>query len=623
LVCLTTNFDSFAQAKAFSFINQPVVLNATQTKMLTKANTDAHVGEVKFVRFTLEEGIDQNSIKFALPSINNGNVLTFTIQNAIYDSPTHYSLSAKGDLGSITLYITPDAIGGTIDLFTKLYVLYPIGDSKGILVEKNLSEGGNSKCGETKVTKSEKEIDFCVGDCGEAILDILILRTPEANTWLNSTFGWLANWFLFVEGHNMNLALVNSLVPNKRVRVSTVDYTPDFAWSAVAPSPISGTQNILNDRSSISASSNAATLMSQNQADIAVLLTNNNYLDIQPATPTMPAVVLGQTFGITNSLDPLSTNKIIIAEVPFIDPIRYTIAHEVAHQFGCMHSDLGNGVELIGCPHGTNMANGRNTIVANNSGNNTRIPHYSNPAVSFGGEVTGIAGLRDNAQQIRTAFCESANNFPIPKYGVSVSATKICKYTYVTFTSSVVAGDCNSGNIGIPGLVVPVCGLTPYTYKWEKSLNSSFSNPNTIGTGANVTLFVYDCNGFYIRLTVTSSNGFVTSATNYYNCASSGCFSGGGQDREEDFVDANQSEQSTFIAFPNPAHDEVTIVGKNVETITNVDCYNTQGKKITLNFLDAFDQGQVRIPTSFFVPGLYFFSIKGTKTAEVLKVVIQ
>jgi hypothetical protein len=615
---LSTIIDSFAQAKAFSFIDQPVALNATQTKMLTKANTSTHVGELKFVRFTLEEGINQSSIKFALPDINNGNVLTFTINSAIYDSPTHYSLSAKGDMGSITLYITPDAIGGTIDLFTKLYVLYPLGDSKGILVEKNLGEKGNTKCVETKEVKNEKVVDFCIGDCGEAILDVLILRTPEANTWLNNTYGWLANWFIFVEGHNMNLALVNSLIPNKRVRVSAADYTPDFAWSSIPLGILSGEKNIEADVTSVSASASANTLTIANRADITVLLTNNGYVSIDPSDTSTYA-----TFGIANSLDPLSTNKFVIAEVPFIDPIRYTMAHELAHQFGCMHSNV---QDLVGCPHGKNMLNGRNTIMANRAANNSRIPHYSNPVVSFGGELTGEVGLRDNAQQIRAAFCESANNFPISKFSVSLSVNKVCQGTLATYTAMVTPGDCGNfiSSIGINGLVTPNCGTAPYQYKWEKSFSASFINPSTIGTTQTINDYVANCNPFYIRLTVTGSNGAVTTSTNYYYCALFDCFNGSGDEREAGSSFENQATNFKFIAFPNPAKSEVTISSKNADEILGVKCFNTQGINVALQTLPFdLEQKQVTFLTSTLAPGLYIFSVKSKNNTELLKVVIQ
>ena len=93
------------------------------------------------------------------------------------------------------------------------------------------------------------------------------------------------------------------------------------------------------------------------RADIVVLLTNNNY------TGNVSTGGSGTIFGVANSLDPFSTNKFCITQVTTIDPSRYTLAHEVAHQFGCLHSNP----LTTGCPHGRNMPNGRNTIMANNA----------------------------------------------------------------------------------------------------------------------------------------------------------------------------------------------------------------------------------------------------------------
>lgn len=48
--------------------------------------------------------------------------------------------------------------------------------------------------------------------------------------------------------------------------------------------------------------------------------------------------------------------------------------------------------------------------MANDAPDNTRIQHFSNPDVLFAGQATGIDGTRNNAAQIRGAFCEVANN---------------------------------------------------------------------------------------------------------------------------------------------------------------------------------------------------------------------
>jgi len=76
--------------------------------------------------------------------------------------------------------------------------------------------------------------DFCHGDCGAAVLDILILRTAEANQFLMNTWGVLGEWFLFVETNNINVALRNSQIPNKQVRIQFATFTPDFGWSQLS-----------------------------------------------------------------------------------------------------------------------------------------------------------------------------------------------------------------------------------------------------------------------------------------------------------------------------------------------------------------------------------------------------
>jgi len=598
-------FSAFAQSTLFSITNQPSSLDDAQVKALNHASTSPHVGDLKFVQFASVSSIGQNgSISIAIPGVNNGTPLTFDVQNAVFDDTEHFSIMASGSGGYLNLYFAPEGIGGTIDLVNRLFALTPFGSGKGLLMEREITNGNVSTCGNEGQQATPREIDFCVDDCGSATLDVLLLRTPEANNWLQTTWGWLSEWFLFVEGHNINLAFANSDIPNKRVRVTPINFTPSFQWSTNSAVDL----RIIEDLNSISNSASAQSLMSLYSADIVVLLTNNNY------TGGLSTGGSGTIFGRANSLDPFSTNKFCITQVANIDPSRYTLAHEVAHQFGCLHSNP----LTTRCAHGRNMPNGRNTIMANFAADFSRIPHYSNPDINFGGEATGVVDTRNNAQQIRGAFCESANNNPDPQFSVFFSKSSvgpICLGEVHTFTSTIIQGDC----IEPFGIIPSVnCGVWPYQYEWRLSNNPNFINSQIIGTAANVTFTIQTC-PFYLRLTVTSSNGLTTTSTRFYNCAP-----GVVCDRDgNNLSDEKSLHTSKLQAIPNPASDEVNIIGDGIDLVTDVQCFNLQGTEIPISFFKAPESGIISINRLTLSPGLYLFRVSGNNLNNVIKVVIQ
>ncbi|HAD11601.1 MAG TPA: hypothetical protein DCF33_04090 [Saprospirales bacterium] len=599
---------AFTQSTLFSIISQPSTLDDAQAKVLNYASTAPHVGNLMFVQFSSLSTIGQNGgIDITIPGVNNGSPLTFEVQNAVFDDPQHFSILASGNGGYVTLYFTPEGIGGTIDLVNRLFVLTPFGEDMGLLTERNLMDGNSANCGNEAEQVVPRDVDFCEGDCGPATLDVLLLRTPEANNWLSTTWGIFTDWFLFVEGNNINLAFFNSDIPNKRVRITAINYTPEFAWSTNQFIDF----KIEEDLNSITNSVTAQNLMATYGADVVVLLTNNNY--------TGPVFGLQGTFsifGISNSLDPFSTNKFCITQVANIDPARFTLAHEVGHQFGCRHSSEADGTT---CPFGKNMSNGRNTIMANNAGSNTRIPNFSNPDVLFGGIATGNVGTRNNAQQIRGAFCESANNNPDPQFSVFIEKTSIgpiCLGETHTFSSTIIQGSC----IEPFGLIPSVnCGVGPYQYEWRFSTNPNFTNSQIIGTSSNVTLTITTCT-FYLRVTVTSSNGLTTTSTRMYKCGLPNTVC----DRSEpNSWDGNKQLLTHFQAIPNPATSGINIVGPDVDHIEEIKCFNLLGSEISTSFFREEESGRIKIEGLNLSPGLYLFWVSGEGLNEVIKVVIQ
>jgi len=224
-----------AQTQAFTISSAYTGLNVDQNKTLAYVSSLPRNGDLKYINWSTQSAVDNSgNIYISLPNENNGLPINFKLLEADFANPSEYALYGKGTMGDIALYVTKQGIGGQV-------------------------------CGTSG--PSLAQFDYCDDDCGQAVLDVLAMVTTEARQWANNTFGIYSQWFLFMETHNINGAFVNSLVPDKRVRVKIIDYSPDFNIIA----------NLGADLTSFRNSPNAQQLALQNGADIRVLLTNHNY----------------------------------------------------------------------------------------------------------------------------------------------------------------------------------------------------------------------------------------------------------------------------------------------------------------------------------------------------------
>jgi hypothetical protein len=526
-------------------------------------------------------------ISVALPGENDGQPIAFEVVGSHFANETDYAVYGKAEQGEIALYVTSQGRGGSITLNNSTYVLYPMGGTKGVLIKANPSEGEGGTCATD--SPSPEETGYCEDDCGSDILDVLAMVTPDAQQWLNDNYGLFGLWFLFVETNNINGAFINSIVPNKRVRVQIISYTPDFPLST----------DITSDRNALSASQNAQTTLANSGADVGILLTNQNYNS-------------GTVFGIANSLNPASANKFCIAEVPFIGPIRYTFAHELAHQIGCLHS-----IPLTtGCPHGKNMAIGKNTIMANNAPNNTRIQHFSNPVVFFGGESTGTAGIRDNAAQIRGALCEVANNNSPVWFSADYTHTSVT--TGITLDCPFTAtADVQPGMQEIWGNLWN-CG-TNYTYQWSWSTNNStYTNFGTNSPTLNLSA-APGCPFFYLRLTVSTPIGCSVTATKLLFCNPGvACRSNSPDDEGSSGALSVEPNQ----IFPNPAQDRIRVSLEGFPVVGSVRAASTNGTAVYTLPVLGFEEGILTCDVNALPTGLWFIVIQGTDKRQVLKLAI-
>ena len=180
---------SFTQTNAFTSTTSFSQLNTDQNKVLSFVNAIPRQGDLKYLNWNAQGLTDgSGKITITLPGENNGQPIAFEIIGADYETPTQYALFGRSPSGNVALYVTPQGTGGVIDLVTSVYSIFPLGGVKGTMIKLAASTGEDVKCG-TEAQKAEEMISYCEEDCGEAVLDVLAMITPAANTWLANTFG--------------------------------------------------------------------------------------------------------------------------------------------------------------------------------------------------------------------------------------------------------------------------------------------------------------------------------------------------------------------------------------------------------------------------------------------------
>lgn len=581
LVLCTTNLIAQSNTSTFTFVSPYIGLSVDQTKIVNYATNQPHIGSVQYISWASGNLLNSNGeISTTLPGENSGLPILFEVNNSHFSSASEYALFGRSAIGEIAIYTTPEGRGGSITLLNSTYVLYPLGDTKGVLIKTDTSLGGTCATDPTLL----EEAGYCEDDCGSDVIDVLAMVTPEAQQWLDDNFGVFGLWWLTVETHNINGAFSDSNIPNKWVRVHTISYTPDFSLSQI----------IGNDLASLSANPNAKQILEQKGCDVGILVTNQNY---------------GNSFGIANSSNPASNNKFCIAQVAYIDPIRYTFAHELAHQFGCQHHNVTN---VPGCPQAKQLTSGKNTIMVGGAQSNTRIRHFSNPDIFFGSEPTGNSAFRNNAAQIRGAFCEVANNNPPAWFSVD-------------FTQGMIASDCAftaSATIQ-PGLMYifgneQECG-TNYTYQWSWSTdNVVYSNVGINSPTLNLPV-VPNCPFFYLRATVNTPNGCSASVTKLLFCSNLACSRG----VRERFAEYDASVPERNRAYPNPAQNQFSILLDDFLTVESVKASSPNSSTVQILPVVSFEQGLLICNVSNLNNGIWFTETLGGDKLYVLKLIVM
>ena len=190
-----------------------------------------------------------------------------------------------------------------------------------------------------------------------------------------------------------NLCYRNSLVPMQLrvVHMAEITYTP------------TGTMNIDLDRlknDNDGYMDNVHTLRDQYGADLVCLLTTDSDYGGLASTMQHPSLNFASSGFNVNVWDQLGAPN-------------YTLAHEIGHNMGCLHNredatwdaDYDYSAFCFG-KRWLVGSEGYRTVMSYDSSPaayNNRIPHFSNPLVSYEGVATGNTGTENNAKVLSTS----------------------------------------------------------------------------------------------------------------------------------------------------------------------------------------------------------------------------
>jgi len=298
-----------------------------------------------------------------------------------------------------------------------------------------------------------------------------------------------------------NQALRNSGVFNENIRFELLDA---LEFNLANPQPL----QILLDLARLRDANQA--LRGNLGADIVVYYSSVDYL----------AVLDQEVFDIFGAALGLELpgrqviperDAFVLVEATDIAKRRLTFQHELAHLMQCRHQEQNdfNGEfqhghrfwyrrGVFGWGRGAGHTIMHTIDIDENGREEVRFLHYSNPAIEYRGAATGVAGIRDNARQIRNVGCNVANW----RTGTELSV----------FIEGPVSG-CPFQSANLKAYITSNAP-TPYTYTWEISTTSFMGPFSPIGvSNPNIYIPLGDVGEtVYVRLTITAANGMTTTA---------------------------------------------------------------------------------------------------------------
>jgi hypothetical protein len=554
-----------------------------------------------------------------LPGLNSQTFTANQVKSEYIDENNYSWMGNINGQGDVFLAAKDGGNIGFINIKDAYYFLHPLGGNKCALVKQNSNSFPLATCGNHEV-ESMSGIWTCANTPCASTIDVLILVSTEANTWLNNNYGFWKGLYLWVGTEVMNFSLANSGVPNTFIRPTYLFDVP-FSYSFTIPNePVGITSDELTFYTDEDYNGNYSGFNTQVKAwrdyyhsDLVIFLTNRGYgISSQPGVTVFGAAISVPTSGSGNY------DYRAIVEAPYLFAPHFTMAHELSHLFGCNHSF----VSPTDCPnaHHFNDADGfgYKTIVASGSEPGTRILRYSNPAILYNGVPTGIISASENANnalQMKVATCDVAEYRTNPfKVGVSGMSNMCIRGQQEGYEYKAI--------ITTDGLYQPI--LPPYSYQWQISSDgNSVPYTDILGGTSSKISFSYPpyCDHFDIRVRVTGSNWNVVAYSHSFGINTSHCFQCGGAEQRNSTDEIQNSDQ---LLIPNPNDGRFCLNFDSKETSEiSLDLINLNGQ-ILKNEKFSVDFGKNEISLDFenLPIGSYFVRITSGKFQKVERLVI-
>ncbi len=393
---------------------------------------------------------------------------------------------------------------GHLTVGSDTYSFLPAARTLGRVQHSESTEGTTK--GGTAAVRTTAEIMGCPSDAGAggtvnpdyacaAVVDVLFVRTLEADQFLNGLTGDIQDWqqYVFMAQTQTNGHLARSAVGPKMINALRHD-------PLVSPLNIPGDTIICGDRGQtplvdvLITTQELTTLRTQYDAD--ALLFVDDHFDCA-----------GQVAGLNVQYDDAFGVIDINKDMGYW--ARTIVPHELGHMFDAVHKE---GVLLFGNP-----SFDRATVMGGIDYPGVhRIPHYSNPAVYYehldaqgniiATEPTGAVGppAFNNAARIATNFCR-------------ISQLELSGNTHALIDAGYYYPGC--GQIQLNSVVIP--GNTggpasgPFTYEWRVSTTPNFTTSTYVSSNTNTSFSWPDLTPRYFWVSVTASDGTVVRAAIY------------------------------------------------------------------------------------------------------------
>jgi hypothetical protein len=552
----------------------------------------------------------------ALPLIiPDATALTFSGTPEMSNSLANPGNIWAGMIADTGYYLIRDDIGmksGFIQAGSKSWMIVPLRPNYSLLVKQASNVIEAAACltppsaGGTVLT----ELDLCDEEYNtcSAVIDVLCFVTEPASRFIGKCPGCVDGYMQAGE-FVTNWAFERSDIPNKRVRFRTVEHTPGYI------SKIDILQVLKDFKSDPFVNSTMATL----RADIAILVTNENFMDGDAGV-----------YGVASSVVPGMDARHCIAEAPFFFGPRWTVPHELSHLLGARHNRSENvpcnnscGDDTNICTHGWRFgATGTDRFTIHARTDNvmfgapgTRILNFSNPDVNFEGSATGTID-NNNARAIRNSGCLAAGYAPSPEFQVAIDGN-----AYMCNVQGQNINPLYNAQIqpSLPGFE----GVGPFTIEWWYNTTGVFTyqSPDVyLGSFLQLQLTAppFECPYFFLHLKVTSADNIVRTVTKIVHTASCQECS---QPRSFDQAGIYRTQIS-----PNPTTGEIMIMfDLEAQKHLKIDLFNAQGEKISTLADDQFAPGAHTLGSNLhpYPAGFYWIRIQSDEVHTQIPVILQ